>query len=59
LDYLWRTEILNNWSRYWCPIDKKINSSKEVRFDHPNLKKEILDIIAFQGGLMKTKADVK
>lgn len=32
IEYLWKTEILNNWQKYWNTMERNINYTEEVSF---------------------------
>lgn len=54
LVYLWKNEILNNWQKYWRPIEHSINHRKEVFFQDEGLREAVLEVIQRQGGFLKT-----
>lgn len=53
LEYIWKTEILNNLQHYYNPQSRQLNNDKEIFFDDPKIKQDIVELVKIQGGLFQ------
>jgi hypothetical protein len=45
IEYLWKVEILNNWQKYWDPMNRSLHLDQEIHFNDEFLKKAVFNII--------------